>query len=54
MIGTEELITALIVVDVAATLAGNYILWQIVMKQDHRLTRIEAQHENNHRRIVPE
>ena len=45
---------ALIVVDVTATLAGNFILWQIVMGQEKRLSRLEGQHEQNHRRPIAE
>ena len=50
MIETEAILMALIVVDVTATLAGNYILWQIVMSQEKRLSHMEGQHEQNHRR----
>jgi hypothetical protein len=45
---TEAIITGLILMDVAATLAGNFVIWQEISRLTRRQTIIETQHRINH------
>lgn len=54
VISIEPIIVGLIVVDVAATLTGNFVLWQIVMRQGERLSNLEGQHDRCPRVVHPE
>jgi hypothetical protein len=49
---TEAIITGLIMLDVSATLAGNYLIRQELKDYGQRLTVIETQHNHNHKMEV--